>query len=149
MMRVRFFGDPWPNEERRAPICEDDRFRVPVEDVAGNKCLECQEVIKLGQRGVITACGMRIWGHFWLEFNSVPEDEGDVSGQPVKAPVAAYHLGCWLREVVGGVMSERIQERMHLRPGDVPLTPAEVDELEEQGLSVGLEDAEEGSGWYR
>lgn len=31
--RVRWFGDPWPSEDRRAPICEDDRYRiVPPED---------------------------------------------------------------------------------------------------------------------
>ena len=154
-MRVRFFGDPWPHEERRAPICSDDRFKVDVEEIVGNKCLECQEPIKENQRGVITACSMRIWGHFWLVIKPQPEDSLDggdqelKDAQPIKMPVAAYHLSCWLQEVVGGVLSEKIQERMHLRPGDIPLTPEEIDELEEQGISVGEEDAEEGAGWYR
>lgn len=152
-MRIRFFGNPWPHEDHRAPICDDDRFKVDVEEIVGNRCIECSEPIKANQRGVVTACDMRIWGHFWLEFIAEDEDfvgdpDEEVVGTRVKRPVAAYHLGCWLQEVVGGVMSEKIQERMHLRPGDVPLTPAEIDELEEQGLSVGEEDAEEGAGWF-
>lgn len=150
-MRIRFFGDPWPHEERRAPICDDDRWKVDVEEIVGQRCIECSEPIKANQRGVVTACSMRIWGHFWLVVTKYEEDAqtGPPNGEKMKVPVAAYHLSCWLREVVGGVMSERIQERMHLRPGDIPLTPAEIDELEEQGLSVGEEDAEEGAGWFR
>lgn len=143
-MRIRFFGNPWPHEDRRAPICDDDRFKVNVEEIVGQRCIECSEPIKDNQRGVITGCSMRIWGHFWLEIISEPEDHLGDEGQRIKVPAAAYHLSCWLQEVVGGVMSEKIQERMHLRPGDIPLTPEEIDELEEQGISVGEEDAQEG-----
>lgn len=155
-MRVRYFGDPWPHPERRAGICDNDQFKVPVEKIVGQKCLECNEPIKANHRGVITACDMRIWGHFWLEFPATAEDffgeederNEELIGRMVKMPVAAYHLGCWLREVVGGEMSEKIQKRMRLRPGDIPLTPKEIDRLEEEGLSVGDEVAEPG-GWFK
>lgn len=48
----RWFGDPWPSDELRAPVCEDDSIRVDTP--VGSQCLLCQELIKKGDRGTIT-----------------------------------------------------------------------------------------------
>lgn len=147
-MRVRFFGAPWPSEERRAPICSSDVWKVQVESVAGNRCIQCENVITERDRGVITACTSRIWGHFWLDLPGF-EADGDHDGEPAGTyPVAAYHLLCWLKEVVGGEMSEKVASRMRLNPGDKPLTAEEIDMMEESGLSTGREEHEPGKGWF-
>jgi hypothetical protein len=97
-MRVHWFGEPWGNTYR-APICEDDAFRVEIP--LGHECIDCGKQFKKTSQGVITGCSPSIWGHWMLEIEGV------------ERPVCAYHLHCWLAEVVGGEMSHRILERMH------------------------------------
>lgn len=46
-----WFGEPWPSDRLRAPICEDDTMRVPVP--AGQTCIFCIEEIQPGDRGVL------------------------------------------------------------------------------------------------
>jgi hypothetical protein len=46
---MRWFGEPWPSAELRAPICEDDSLRIPVP--VGAQCLWCSELIEEGDRG--------------------------------------------------------------------------------------------------
>lgn len=152
-MRVRFFGNPWPNEDRRAIICGSDDFKIPIEKVAGQRCIECSEPIKDNQRGVITACDMRIWGHFMLELPVVEEDFGgepdqELIGKEQTIPVAAYHLRCWLEQVIGGEMSEKIMDRMRLHDHQKPLTNEEIDKMESSGLKMGDEDHDPGAGWF-
>ena len=147
-MRIRWFGDPWPNAERRAGICDSDDYKVPVEKVMGQRCIECNEPITESQRGVITACDMRIWGHFMLE---LPETKDELTGDVEEAatwPVAAYHLKCWLEEVIGGELTQKILDRMHLNAGQRPLTTQEIDEMEASGVKLGDEDHDPGAGWF-
>lgn len=47
-----WFGEPWPDADLRAPICEDDRMRVPVPIGAG--CVLCGEAIGPDDRGSST-----------------------------------------------------------------------------------------------
>lgn len=46
-----WFGEPWPSDELRAPICDDDLMRVPVP--VGQPCLFCDELVQSGDRGVL------------------------------------------------------------------------------------------------
>lgn len=148
-MHVRFFGNPWPNEDRRAPVCEHEEFRVPVDHVVGRNCIECDKPITERDRGVITACSMRIWGHFFLKLDETVDPETGEIEPAGEYPVAVYHLLCWLKEVVGGEMSAKIADRMRLNAGDKPLTNEQIDEMEEAGLSTGRETHDPGEGWFR
>jgi hypothetical protein len=44
-----WFGDPWPTELLRAPVCEDDTQRVPVP--VGATCFWCDDLIDEDDRG--------------------------------------------------------------------------------------------------
>ena len=110
-MRVRFFGEPW-GEGGRAPICDDDAYRIPVP--VGEKCIECTKPFTERDRGVVTACSAGIWGHWFLE---LPPDEG-YEHQGGTFPVCGYHLLCWLEVVFGGVMSEHVIARMNFKVDD-------------------------------
>lgn len=48
-----WFGEPWPRADYRAPVCEDDRLRIPVP--VGQPCCLCGHDIQTGDRG--TAMG--------------------------------------------------------------------------------------------
>jgi hypothetical protein len=137
-MRVRWFGEPW-GISGRAPICEDEyHIATPV----GTKCLECTKLIGERDQGVVTACSPGIWGSWVLTIVVHPDDVSlaygvDYPGTEVQ--VCSYHLHCWLKEVVGGVMSEKILARMEYRVGDDEIVPVQSPGLEE--------DATPGRGW--
>ena len=46
---MKWFGEPWPSAEVRAPICEDDADRIPTP--VGEPCLWCMEPIEDGDQG--------------------------------------------------------------------------------------------------
>lgn len=48
---MNWFGDPWPRDEGRAPVCEDDALRVPVPE--GERCTMCREPVTADDRGVV------------------------------------------------------------------------------------------------
>lgn len=84
---MRWFGEPWPTTELRAPVCEDDAYRVVVP--IGKPCLACEKPIKLGDQGIVTAASQGIKGSFVL-------------GEDIyHRTVAAYHLECFLRSILG------------------------------------------------
>lgn len=64
-MRMRWFGEPWPTAEMRAPICDDDRyrFRTPV----GKLCIICEQPIEAGDRGVIMGANPGMTPTAWYE----------------------------------------------------------------------------------
>lgn len=95
--QVHWFGEPWPSETRRAPVCWDDRYRIATP--VGHHCLDCGKPIKADERGVLTGASPSLWGAW--EVNGVYR--------------VAFHLGCWLREVVGGEMSRKLMERLEGR----------------------------------
>lgn len=77
-----WWGEPWPSEHLRAPVCEDDSERVPVP--VGLPCLACRELIREGERGTVTS--------------ALVDGEG---GWP-EATAAPIHVECSLRTVIGG-----------------------------------------------
>lgn len=48
---MKWFGDPWPSAEYRAPVCEDDADRVPVP--VGGSCAYCDKPISERDRGIV------------------------------------------------------------------------------------------------
>lgn len=81
-----WFGDPWPQAEYRAPVCQDDLFRAPTPtDV---DCVMCGERIVEGDRGTslgvvrmpgyVTETG---WMHAECSLRSVVGNVAHVSGQ--------------------------------------------------------------------
>lgn len=48
---MKWFGEPWPSADLRAPICENDADRV--ETPVGSACLLCTTPIEADHRGVI------------------------------------------------------------------------------------------------
>lgn len=81
---TRWYGDPWPAADRRAPVCEDDADRVvtPV----GVPCIVCQVKVELGDRGVLIP--------YWAGPGTEPGE-------------CAYHLRCFLLTTIGpGLLAE-------------------------------------------
>ena len=48
---MHWFGSPWPSEEFRASVCEDDEDRVPLPD--GERCAMCENVLEADAQGVV------------------------------------------------------------------------------------------------
>ena len=133
-MRVKWFGDPWPNALHRAPICESDADRVEIP--VGSKCLDCEKAIVERDRGVITACSPNIWGSWELTWN----------GKIFR--VCSYHLSCWLSSVVGEKMSGEILARMN--GATEKAVPVSVGEISDEKLAEVMEEWSEGTpgrGW--
>jgi hypothetical protein len=97
---MRWFGEPWPRADFRAPVCEDDAEQMPVP--VGKPCAGCGQPINTESRGVEIpgylpgrdASGMKI-----LEFN-----------------FAYFHARCFLAEVVGDRMALEIVARWEGAP---------------------------------
>jgi hypothetical protein len=89
VMHVRWFGKPWPSDDRRAPICEDDEYQVhaPV----GYQCGRCDELFEAEDQGIVMAyAGAPLAGNtFTLE-----TEDGE-------AVVIAEHLHCFLYSTLG------------------------------------------------
>ena len=49
---MKWFGEPWPSAELRAPVCEDDNERVPPPR-PGEECALCGQPIEAGAQGVV------------------------------------------------------------------------------------------------
>jgi hypothetical protein len=73
---MRWWGEPWPSEELRAPICEDDSLRTPTP--LGESCAWCEEPILQGEGGV--------WMLHW---------------EPDGAVEKPWHQECSFRTVMG------------------------------------------------
>lgn len=85
---MKWFGEPWPSAELRAPVCEDDadRMLVPV----GYACTHCGEAIEATDRGVA------------IPFLPVDHRPFDVY----------YHAKCFLADVIGDAAADEIVKRM-------------------------------------
>lgn len=76
-----WWGEPWPRDDCRAPVCENDAQRI--ETPVGEKCFQCEEEIVEGDRGTaIGGVGMR-------------------DGEPVGLGLMYQHIECSLRSVLG------------------------------------------------
>jgi len=84
--RVHWFGAPWPSEALRAPICEDDRYRIEIP--VGASCCHCGELIDTDNQGVRYSCTIVL---------------AEVTGQPVAGPIPYAHVECNLRCVTGNM----------------------------------------------
>lgn len=140
-MRIRFFGEPWGNDNMRAPICDDDQYRIPVP--VGTKCMSCSKAIEEHHRGVVTACSPGIFGHWVLDIEVTEDDvlgekwwEGQSPGV-AKMPVCSYHLLCFIKSTIGSDgLSQEILARMNYRvDDDEPVKPQPRENLDD--LDVG------------
>ena len=48
---MKWFGEPWPSDDRRAPVCEDDADRVDPPP-PGELCVFCNQGFKPDAQGV-------------------------------------------------------------------------------------------------
>lgn len=48
---MQWFGEPWPSDDMRAAVCEDDGERVPLPD--GQTCPMCEKLVEQGDQGVV------------------------------------------------------------------------------------------------
>lgn len=90
MARTKWFGEPWPRPDWRAPICEDDADRIPIP--VGTPCYRCGELIDEDDQGTASP------GWIGMGANDKPEWH----------PEPLYdHKECGLRAVLGcyGVVS--------------------------------------------
>lgn len=141
LMHIRFFGDPWPSEEKRAGVCDDDTYRV--DPPVNSRCIECDFQITEDSRGVITACSPRIWGSWDLVFDGYAHK------------VCSYHLSCFLKIVVGGEMVDTVvEQRMRgatAEPIDTNFAEASALEAGRRWASEEEDEGEEkhnpGKGW--
>ena len=85
---MRWFGEPWPSPERRAPVCEDDAKRMEVP--AGEPCSgQCGRLIETSDRGV-----------------AIPFLTGGPNWTPIQMDETYFHAKCFLRMVVGEKVAE-------------------------------------------
>lgn len=90
---MRWFGEPWPDAENPAPICDDPVYRVDTP--IGRRCLYCPDPIRARERGILMATswesddGFPIWAQD-------PEDRA-----PTPRWVVAVHIDCLMRATVG------------------------------------------------
>lgn len=70
---MKWFGEPWPAADFRAPVCEDDTERIPTP--VGEPCLWCGEPIADRDRGQM------------------------IFGPPALVPA---HIECLTRQAFGG-----------------------------------------------
>jgi hypothetical protein len=84
-MRTRWFGRPWPSDELRAPICEDDADRVELPD--GIVCARCEHAITSDDSGVVMGCSEGMSHAFTLAATGTL--------------VCAEHLECFLHAILG------------------------------------------------
>jgi hypothetical protein len=91
-VRTRWFGEPWPDAELRAPVCEDNADRIPTPTYV--HCLRCEQPIGPDDQGIVLNYG-----------GGVPLDgfTFKVSGHTV----VAEHLTCFLLSVVGHDIAAR------------------------------------------
>lgn len=86
-MHIRWFGRAWGRGNLRAPICEDDTYKIDVP--VGTICLTCTNPITENNRGLVTACSPEIPGAWTLQ-----TEEGDY-------PVVSYHAACFFSITTG------------------------------------------------
>lgn len=92
-MRVRWFGEAWPTPELRAPICDDDDYRIDTP--TDQFCIDCEEPIGGNDRGIV--CGCSLGGSPELDkFVFTLEADGRTYS------VCVYHIDCWIRGILPG-----------------------------------------------
>lgn len=82
-MTTRWFGEPWPSEDLRAPVCESDADKVELPK--GTRCYDCGQEITSTDSGVVSFASFDIPHSFAL-------DDGNV---------VAAHLQCFLLMILG------------------------------------------------
>jgi hypothetical protein len=102
---MKWFGEPWPSAEERAPICDDDKDqdRTPV----GSLCIGCGEPIEADDRGVLMPYAGRPDKYTMFRRAHPALDVGWL-------PYVAEHIDCLIRSVAPGM--EAFIER---KPGAV------------------------------
>lgn len=98
-MRIRWFGEPWPSEEERAPICDDDAYRVDVP--VGQTCVGCEREIEASDQGIVMASSPEL-PLTWTIWKW---------GDPVAVCVCGYHRECFLLSVLGPDVLEMVKRQ--------------------------------------
>lgn len=93
-MRTRWFGEPWPSAELRAPVCEDDTLRVPVP--LGYHCQHCIRAFADDDQGIVMAYTGPIVDD--IVFTVAVDDGTPLAHSQL---VVAAHLECFLRSILG------------------------------------------------
>lgn len=103
---MRWFGSAWPSAELRAPICDDDAYKVATP--TGLKCLYCEQPIEEDDRGLVMACNISKRPEFtftiWASW-----DEGDPELHLTQ--VCVYHLDCLVESTVGPEIAKQVSQR--------------------------------------
>lgn len=76
----KWWGEPWPSAELRAPVCEDESLHVAIP--AGKPCMYCDELISSSDQGTT--------------FPGFINADGLLDQTPLHA-----HRECMLRNVMG------------------------------------------------
>ena len=80
---LKWFGSPWPDEEFRASVCEDDKDRVPLP--AGEVCAMCGNPLEPDAQGVV-----------------IPHMEADRTSPWLSWVENRYiHIDCMMRSILG------------------------------------------------
>lgn len=74
---TKWFGEPWPSADQRAPVCADDADRVPTP--VGKMCGKCEKHIWNGDQGVV------------------------IPGMGVQTP---FHKDCFLEMIIGPIAAQ-------------------------------------------
>lgn len=94
-MRTRWFGEPWPDAELRAPVCDDDAYRVPTP--VGMNCLRCELPIADDDQGVVIGYSGELIDD--VTYSLVFDGHDHL--------VVAEHLYCMLLSVLGAQIMEQ------------------------------------------
>ena len=86
---MKWFGEPWPSAELRAPVCEDDADRMPVP--VGEPCARCQRPFGARDRGV-----------------AIPFVTGGLDWEAVQIQEIYHHIRCFLAGVIGEKMAAQL-----------------------------------------
>lgn len=113
-----WFGEPWPREDYRASVCEDDRLRIGVP--VGKECYLCEHMFIEIDRGTAMAglkadgpaevmfahieCTMRnTMGCYDLVSSGEPWKPGHVCSDPGCYRQDALRVWVWLRTHPGAL----------------------------------------------
>jgi hypothetical protein len=94
-MTIKWFGEPWPSAEERAPVCETDEDKIPTP--AGKACVGCDREIVDEDQGIVMAASAGIPAAWVLK-------EGSSF-----TIVCAQHLECFLLDILGPGYAKQIK----------------------------------------
>lgn len=80
---MQWFGEPWPDAEFRASVCEDDKDRVPLP--TGEVCAMCNNPLEPDAQGVVIA----------------HQEESPILHGLFTIELRYIHIDCMMRSILG------------------------------------------------